>query len=682
MLARTPAARWTAAALGVFALILFTLAGIVPHDAERAFGEPAKGNDDFADAVVIPEPLPYSNEQDTEGATLEVGEPQPPCAPTGRTVWYSYTPGSDATLAAETLGYPFDTVLAVYSGDNLETLTSVGCDNPGAVPAWSEVVFSAKAGETYYLQVGGYAGSAGSLSLNFREVLTKHNDDFADAVAVPEPLPYSNKDKIIGATVEVGEPEPCVPIDSTVWYSFTPSSDVLLRADTNGSEFGGVLAVYTGSSLGTLALVECNNRGGSGGGSLVVFLATAGETYYFQVAAGGNVVFNLATVQPPAKGNDDFAEAVLIPGLSFSNKEDTAGATLEVGEPRPCGSISGAVWYSFTPDSNVELFANTQGSDYHTALAVYTGDSLETLVPIGCVFNEPSNMVRVSFYSFFASAGEIYYFQVGGSYGRRGNQVFNLQQPPEMVLNIKGGDCDDPQRPTTCNVPPGGEFTLSVDAPHVPEQGYVLMQTYIDYGTYDATAGEDGAGPGTCDDGVDNGAGDGTDGLDDDCVIVDLVYQPAPAASGEISWPDCEDAVAVRGAFPELGHLFHGCITGLQPPLPESRFAGKMVDLSFACSADESSTEVRLLPYDEPARRTSGSAFRLPDNSSVIPKVGSLTINCVAPVGGVSLDGGLGGLPAESGGSAGVLLGVVSAMAALAALAGAAWWVRRRSITR
>ncbi len=51
---------------------------------------------------------------------------------------------------------------------------------------------------------------------------------------------------------------------------------------------------------------------------------------------------------------------------------------------------------------------------------------------------------------------------------------------PEMVLTIKGGSCDDPVRPTKCNVPTGASFTLSVDALGIPGGGYTLMQTAID----------------------------------------------------------------------------------------------------------------------------------------------------------------------------------------------------------
>ena len=56
---------------------------------------------------------------------------------------------------------------------------------------------------------------------------------------------------------------------------------------------------------------------------------------------------------------------------------------------------------------------------------------------------------------------------------------------PEMSLSIAGPDatCDDPDNPTTCSLLHGSAFTLAVSVNRAPSQGYVLMQTFIDYGS-------------------------------------------------------------------------------------------------------------------------------------------------------------------------------------------------------
>ncbi len=252
----------------------------------------------------------------------------------------------------------------------------------------------------------------------------KGNDNFTAAVVIPEPLPFTNAQNTAGSTTEPGEPSPCGAIAATVWYRFTPSSNQTLVADTFGSNYDTVLAVYTGLSLGALSLVGCNDQFG-GNQSQVQFSAATGTTYYIQAGGyfgqTGTLVLNLAP-PPPPPANDDFADAIAIPEpLSYTNTQSTAGATIEAGEPSPCGGIAATVWYRFTPSSNQTLVADTFGSNYSTELAVYTGPDLSNLTLVGC------NYSRVRF---TAAAGITYYFQAGGYFGQTGNLTFNLTNGP------------------------------------------------------------------------------------------------------------------------------------------------------------------------------------------------------------------------------------------------------------
>jgi hypothetical protein len=77
----------------------------------------------------------------------------------------------------------------------------------------------------------------------------------------------------------------CAGRSATVWYAFTPTSDMVLRAHTFGSDYDTTLSVYTGSP-GNLSQIACNDDA-LGLQSQVVFTATAGETYYFMVGAFG-----------------------------------------------------------------------------------------------------------------------------------------------------------------------------------------------------------------------------------------------------------------------------------------------------------------------------------------------------------------------------------------------------------
>ena len=127
------------------------------------------------------------------------------------------------------------------------------------------------------------------------------NDNFASATVV-ESLPFSDSLCNTFATYELGEPFDCPSMDHTVWYDFTPSSDGKLQADTRGSDFGTVLAVYTGADFDSMVLVACNNDEQPGVifTSLVRFNATAGQTYHFEVGGyhreTGNLNFHLFEV--------------------------------------------------------------------------------------------------------------------------------------------------------------------------------------------------------------------------------------------------------------------------------------------------------------------------------------------------------------------------------------------------
>jgi Ca2+-binding RTX toxin-like protein len=129
-------------------------------------------NDDFADAIAVTEPLPYNDTQDTAEATFEAGEPTLAdlgCGFVGATVWYSFAPSVDTIVAADTVGSEFDTILAVWEGSDLGSLTLVGCADDSRGGLQSSVPFLAEAGVEYRIQVGGFVAQGGPLSFRVRE---------------------------------------------------------------------------------------------------------------------------------------------------------------------------------------------------------------------------------------------------------------------------------------------------------------------------------------------------------------------------------------------------------------------------------------------------------------------------------------------------------------------------------
>jgi hypothetical protein len=88
--------------------------------------------------------------------------------------------------------------------------------------------------------------------------------------------------------------------------------------------------------------------------------------------------------------NDDFTNAALIAGFPYSVISlNTTNATTQGNDPATsCGSVvhpkqSRSVWYRFTPSVTHRYVIHTNGSNYDTVLAVWTG-SFGSLVQQGC----------------------------------------------------------------------------------------------------------------------------------------------------------------------------------------------------------------------------------------------------------------------------------------------------------
>src|ERR1700752_437852 len=148
------------------------------------------------------------------------------------------------------------------------------------------------------------------------------NDSFNSAIAIGS-LPFTTTQDTSEATVAGDDPTECHNNGST-WYAFTPGTDMLILADTVGSDYDTTLAVYTGTQ-GALTLVPgaCNDDF-HGLQSQVEFNATSGTTYYFLLGfccgtgsnGGGNLVFSVYEEAPPA--NDHFAASETVASLPFS----------------------------------------------------------------------------------------------------------------------------------------------------------------------------------------------------------------------------------------------------------------------------------------------------------------------------------------------------------------------------
>jgi Ca2+-binding RTX toxin-like protein len=169
------AGRWPWAPIRTVVTIVAVVAGFVAVTAAPSWAAPPS-NDNFANAQT--HTTSFTDSLSNVDATVETGEPTALVCVSqadpdiGNTVWYGLTISAGTEVSADTLGSDFDTVLAVYTGANLTSLTEVGCndDDDDATDLTSKVTFTASASTTYWIQAGGYHGfssaSSGNLDLN------------------------------------------------------------------------------------------------------------------------------------------------------------------------------------------------------------------------------------------------------------------------------------------------------------------------------------------------------------------------------------------------------------------------------------------------------------------------------------------------------------------------------------
>jgi hypothetical protein len=449
--------------------------------AELALPGPAADaptNDNFANAIVASS-TPFTDTRSTAGATTEAGEPLP-CGLMGATMWYRFVTGSTATISADTTTSNYDTVIAVYHGTTLAGLTNDACNDDSGGTLQSSVSFTGGA-NTYYLQVGGFNGNTGTavvhLSFSAGGCPGPANNCFANAIAIVG-FPFSTGESTAGATTESGEPLPCGAMGTTVWWRFSVATSGQITADTFTSDYDTVLASYSGTSLGGLTNLACNDDTSSLQ-SQISFNVVPGVQYDLQLGGfggqTGNAVLHVSFSTCGGPANNCFANAVTVsptPHNPVTDMRSTSGATMESGEPAPCGAIGSTVWYRFTPTQNGGLIVDTLNSDFDTVVATYTGSSLSTLTNIAC--NDDFSGVQ-SQVAHRVTGGTTYYIQIGGFGGQTGNLVahFTFGVPPGAPQNVNAvpGPLGTVGRIDVTWNPPADDGGLPIFTYHVSRNG-------------------------------------------------------------------------------------------------------------------------------------------------------------------------------------------------------------------
>lgn len=375
-------------------------------------------NDNFGNAKLISS-LPFTRTGiSTTGATVQGPEPASDCAAFDHTVWYKFQPSQKTKVGFDTSGSDHGTVLDVYSGTTMASLSHVGCNEYGHYPN-SDITFTAQAGTTYYIRVSGTEGTGGILDIRALRVTKPANDAAPNAKTISS-LPFTQTLDVRGAG-NVGEPTSpwCGMLEHTVWYRFTPSSDMTLKVDVLKSDmYQPAVAVFRGGSLTPLS---CSSYG------KLAFQAKAGVTYYFQAGGVGILTFKLSQVTSPA--NDAFVGATTIPtALPSHLTSSTGNATLQIGEAATsCGSPTTAtLWYRYVaPATDRIVSIDTPGF----SLTVYGGGpSFAALEWLAC-----SSKGHLALR---AEASQTYWIRVASVYGSFGSFTLDAtNHTADAVIN-------------------------------------------------------------------------------------------------------------------------------------------------------------------------------------------------------------------------------------------------------
>jgi subtilisin family serine protease/outer membrane protein assembly factor BamB len=264
------------------------------------------------------------------GATTE-SEPGIAGTSAGSTLWWEWTAPNSGIVRVSTDGSGYDTVLGVFTGTALNALTAVASNDNATDRVTSRLEFTAQAGVAYQLVVGGKNGGHGLTLIDLGAIPA--NDNFANAQTIAG-RSVLIKGTNTQATVESGEPEiRGLTGGKSLWYRWTAPAAGRFQVGLQSDGFDPLLAVYTGTTLNSLAIVGSSDDADaeSGGpstatGSLVTINATAGTTYLIQVDGAAR------SGQPPINArfvltlNDSLWQAVLASSVTCAPTVGPDGA--------------------------------------------------------------------------------------------------------------------------------------------------------------------------------------------------------------------------------------------------------------------------------------------------------------------------------------------------------------------
>jgi len=273
------------------------------------------------------------------------------------------------------------------------------------------------------------------------------NDSFTNAIVLSNRVETAFSSTSC-ATKELNEPvHSSVPrTTNSVWFRWRAPSSGNVVMTTDGSTLDTVLAVYTGTNLASLRSVGAAGRNDNDGEkqtSRVSFTTASNTVYHIAVAGYTNMQGGVALNINPA-GNDLFTNYLALVGGSGSISGRNTTARRETGEPVfPGVEGTNSVWFCGQAPLSGLLRFDTEGSNFDTLLAVYTGSRLTNLVLVAGDNDSGTN--KTSRLYFQAEAGTNYWVAVDGVEGQSGFFRLNWGAPGpgpqfQSIRQLASGD--------------------------------------------------------------------------------------------------------------------------------------------------------------------------------------------------------------------------------------------------
>ena len=251
------------------------------------------------------------------------------------------------------------------------------------------------------------------------------NDTFEKASILTAAAPVLLNQTGVGSTPDALEPFiGGVKLVRSVWYRFdsTYSSafNRIIINDKTGVRAGVFEQKDPDGNAGTLKFLTQTNNLTPNDVEQLVFSISPGRRYYVCVEANG--LFDV-TLQSTRVANDYFQDATALTGNEGTVTGSNVGASNvnDVPTTLPTHTPGSGVWYRWSPTFNGQAVVDTNFSErqpnviFDTKIAVFTGASLATLVPVAS--DDDGGFGTNSRAVFAATAGTQYHIWVGGAFG-------------------------------------------------------------------------------------------------------------------------------------------------------------------------------------------------------------------------------------------------------------------------